>query len=267
MTIRFIAIDLDDTLLDAQGNIPAPAHDAILEAQAAGVLITLATGRMFSAARSYAQKLNIQLPIICYQGALMQKHDAEEPLSCLTLSPQLGSELLGILRELQIYYHGYFGDELYVEVLTEDNQNYARHIGVPIKQADDLGDIMRNLPTMEIMAVLEPNRIDEVEQMLRQQLGQDLFITRFRDYVLEFMHPQAGKDKALQTLTAQYGVERHEVMAIGDGYNDINMLQWAGMGVAVANADEKALAAADWICPSNQEAGVAVAIRRALQKV
>ena len=264
MAIRFIALDLDDTLLDDRGKIPAPAAEAIREAREAGILVTIATGRMFCATRSYARELALDLPLICYQGALIQHHDAERPLACLSLAPQPGRQLLQRLRELEVYYHGYFGDDLYVESITPENKEYARHIGVELRQADYLGDLMEDLPVMEIMAVPEPGRMEAVEADLRERFGQHFHFTRFRDIVLEFMHPQAGKDKALQSLSAQYGIKRHEVMAIGDGHNDITMLQWAGLGVAMDNAEAEVKAAADRVCPSNREAGVASAIRWAM---
>ncbi|MDO4539583.1 MAG: HAD family hydrolase [Syntrophomonadaceae bacterium] len=262
MAIRLLAIDLDDTLLDHAGLIPARALAAVRAAKARGLMVTIATGRMFRAAQPYAELLQLELPLICHQGALLMDRHRHPPLWNKPVPVKPGQDAIELLRQQKVYYHGYFEDDLYTETVNERNLGYARHIGVELKTTPDLSALMEERPAMEIMAVLNPRRIDAMESALKERFGHLLHISRFRNTVLEVMHPEARKEAALKALAERLGVERGEVLAVGDNYNDLEMIKWAGVGVAVANAEEKVKAAADWICPSNEEGGVADALQR-----
>lgn len=262
MAIRLIAIDIDDTLIDRTGRVDPRTVQAIADARQRGIAVTLATGRMFYAARPYAELLELDLPLICCQGGLLQDRHGNPPLWCMTVPVEPAQAALRLLREHKALFHGYFDNEIHAETISTVVGEYAARIGAEYRQTDDLGALLAERPAMEVMAILKPERIDAVEAALRQQAGDELHICRFRDIILEILHPQARKELALQALARQVGAEQHEVLAIGDNYNDLAMIEWAGVGVAVANAEAAVRAAADWVCPSNLEAGVASALKR-----
>jgi Cof subfamily protein (haloacid dehalogenase superfamily) len=150
-----------------------------------------------------------------------------------------------------------------MESLSEEGLFYSRLAGVEIKLIDDLIGGLESYEAMKIMAISNNEEtLLTIEQTLKTKYEDMLHITRSKPHFLEIMHPEADKAKALEIIAKHYGIERHEVMAIGDSYNDIEMLEWAGLGIAMGNAFETVKDAADFVTASNEEEGVAEALRR-----
>jgi Cof subfamily protein (haloacid dehalogenase superfamily) len=236
---------------------------AIQEARQKGVLVTLATGRMFRSAVVYAREMELDLPLITYQGALIKHALSEKTIFHKPLPAELSRDLMGYFKQRGIYYHSYFEDQLYVESITDANQRYARITGVEMVVVDCLEDLLVSKLPLEILAVIpDPEQRQRVEAELFSRYGEKLNISRFKNSYLEILDKEATKLHALQIISHQYRINQAEVMAIGDNYHDISMLQWAGIGVAMGNAYPEVKAVADYVTLSNNEAGVAEAVRR-----
>lgn len=263
MNIKLVAIDLDDTLLDSRLRIAPGCRQAIRQVQARGVMVTLATGRMFRSALPYADQLQVDMPLITYQGALVKVSRSGEELYYQPVPTEPGLEVMDYFDRAGVHYHCYFDDQLCLEKLDEEGLKYAALAGVKPVIVENLKKTIREQPTPKILAVLyKEELLLAMEKELKNRLGDVLNITRSKPYYLEFMHPLAGKGRALETIARHYGIRQREVMALGDSYNDLAMIQWAGLGVAMGNARESVKQAADYVTLSNEEEGVAAALRR-----
>jgi Cof subfamily protein (haloacid dehalogenase superfamily) len=263
MAIKLVAIDLDDTLLDSGLKISANCVRVIQEARKRGVLITLSTGRMYRSALPYAQQLGIDIPLITYQGAWVKNSKTQEDIYYKPVPSDLARQVMQYFEEVGVHYHSYFHDELTMEVFTEEGQFYAGLVGVKAKLVPDLMAELAEHDAMKIMAITDNDKmIIKMEDDLKERFGTDLHITRSKPYFLEVMHREADKARALKVIAEHYGIARKEVMAVGDSYNDIAMIEGAGLGVAMGNSFKAVKDAADFVTMSNDEEGVAEAIRR-----
>jgi hypothetical protein len=151
----------------------------------------------------------------------------------------------------------YVGDLLYVAEVTPEARRYADFQHLEIHAVGDLRAWLDRDPT-KLVAVGDPAALDELEAELEPHFAGRLFISKSLPYFLEFAHPDVSKGSGLEFVAGRLGFRPEETVACGDGENDRELLDWAGFGVAVANAHEDVLARADAVVPSVQEEGVAV---------
>jgi hypothetical protein len=262
MGIRLVAIDLDDTLLDSGLRISPRCVSDIENIRQQGILVTLATGRMYRSALPFALKLGMNIPLITYQGALVKDTYSQEVLYFRPVG-ELAPTVMEFLREQGVYFHTYFDDQLCVESDSPEAIAYSQLAGVELTFMPDLIKASRSLPAFKIMAISnQTSSLDPIEADLRERFGQELFITRSKLHYLEIMHRDANKARALQLVAEHYGIKQADVLAIGDSYNDVGMLAWAGTGIAVGNAPPLVKEAADHVTASNDEDGVAEALEK-----
>lgn len=267
MAVKLLAIDLDDTLLNTDLEIAPACVEAIMEAKEKGVIVTLATGRMNRSAIPYAEQLEIAIPVISYQGALLKNPISGEIMYYKPILKNMGEIIIEYFRKQGVHYHSYFDDSLYMERLSEEGKLYSALSGVKPIITDDLLASLQERDALKIMAISDNESfLLEMEFELKEQYGTELHITRSKPYFLEVMHQEADKANALQVLAEYYGIDRKEVMSIGDSYNDLAMIEWSGLGIAMGNAREIVKEAADFVTTSNVEDGVAQAIRKYVLK-
>ncbi|MGE5391742.1 MAG: Cof-type HAD-IIB family hydrolase [Deltaproteobacteria bacterium] len=262
MPIKLVAIDLDDTLLDSGLQISPECAQAIQAVRDKGILVTLATGRMHRSALPYAQQLNMDLPLITYQGALVKSAFSSEVIYYKPLPRIPAGEIIDFFKARNLHCHAYSDDELFMEELTPEGRYYEELAGIKAVLVDDLSETVRRNDAMKIMAII---RDQELLLALYQELTSqyhELHITRSKPIFLEAMALKANKGLALQVVAEHYGLQREEVLAIGDSYNDLDMIRWAGVGIAMANARPEVKDTADYITSSNDEHGVAEALRK-----
>jgi hydroxymethylpyrimidine pyrophosphatase-like HAD family hydrolase len=201
MTLKLVAIDLDDTLLDSTLSISGPCKSNIRAAREKGVIITLATGRMYSSALPFALQLEVDVPLITYQGALVKNSQTQQVLYYQPLAPDMAVAVLKYFQKAGVHYHSYFNDQLCLESRSEEGMNYAQLAGVE--------------------PLIVPSLVDACRQ----------------------------------------GQEALKIMAVGDSYNDMEMIKWAGLGVAMGNAPAEVKRVANYVTASNDEDGVAQALQ------
>lgn len=263
MSIKLVAIDLDDTLLDSGLKIADNCLQAISQVQQKGILVTLATGRMYPSALPYARQLQVDVPLITYQGALVKNSLSKEILYFHPLPAQPATEIIHFFRQAGVHYHSYLEDQICMESLTPEGRYYESISGIKPVLVNDLLNICSSGKAMKIMGITKDEKLlRNMEQELKDRYGNSLNITRSKPFFLEVMAREANKADALRVVAAHYQIERNQVMAIGDSYNDIEMIAWAGVGVAMGNAWEAVKAAADFVTCSNDEEGVAEALRK-----
>lgn len=258
---RLLATDLDDTLLNDRIEISTANRAALQKAMDLGVLVTIATGRMFRSALPVAGELGIRTPIITYQGALIKDPLTKETLWERPVPLQLARRVLEEGRRADLHINVYVEDSLFVDRITPEGTGYAKLAGVDLNPVGNLSEFLREDP-IKILFIAEPGLLDKLNRELQDKFGPALYITKSKPNYLEFMHPEATKKHGLQALAQRYGIQREEIIAFGDSYNDIDMLEYAGLGVAMGNAPEEIKEKADYVTTDNNEDGVAAAVRK-----
>lgn len=258
--IKLIALDLDETLLRTDLIISPRAKEAIGRAVEGGTAVTLATGRMFSAALPYALELGLDLPLITYQGALV-KYASGNEVYHRPLTQELARDLVEFLLPYGYHLNLYINDELYMLKDSPEGQRYAAMARVPVHLVDNLAEVLSEGPS-KLLVIAESEKLDSLIQDMSGPFSKRANITKSRSNFLEITHPEATKGRALAGLAKNMGLETSQVMAIGDSLNDLDMIKYAGLGVAMENAVQELKDNAQYITRKNDDDGVAEAIEK-----
>ncbi|MEG6615121.1 Cof-type HAD-IIB family hydrolase [Peptococcaceae bacterium 1198_IL3148] len=258
---KLIAIDMDDTLLNNRLEITERSLQAVRRVREKGIHVTLSTGRMFCSAYPYAMQLGIDLPLITYQGALVKNALSGEVLAHKTIPLELARQVVADVQKCGYHINVYTDDKLYVEKVTPVGLDYARICGVDLNPVGDLVAFLQQPPT-KIVVISTESQIDDLKGIMEPIYRDRLHVCKSKPTFLEFSHPKATKGYALAKLAELFNVQQHEVMAIGDSDNDVEMLEYAGMAVVMANARDHIKTLADYITDSNEEDGVAKVLEK-----
>lgn len=259
--IKLVALDLDDTLLLPDGTISQVSKEALIRVRAQGVIVTLATGRMYRSAVQFAKELELDVPIITYQGALIKTSHTEEVWRSVELETNTTRSILQFLESEPVHINLYRGDDLYVKTANEVARQYASFVRVPLHEAGLLSKSHLH-GTIKIVAIGDVGYIrDSLEPRAKELFGGELTINTSRPHFLEIGHREATKSNALAFLGERFDIRREEMLAMGDGVNDLDMLEYVGVGVAMGNADPRVLEVADYITDTNCNDGVAKALK------
>jgi Cof subfamily protein (haloacid dehalogenase superfamily) len=272
---RLLACDIDETLVRFP-NPPSPrVAEAIQQAVAHGVMVVLVTGRAFRRAQPVAQILGLATPIICNHGGSIRGGLDGQMIYRRTMPRALTTELVTWLQGQQVYNLVFDGDQVYHDCLTDevvpDFQVYTR--GEQCGWAHPPGgtpppffarDLRPHVP-LETEVILSTSKshdhLAEVYEHARARWSAQARVLFSHPFGMDTM-PYSSKSEALSWLAEHSSVVQEEVMAVGDGSNDADMLSWAGLGVAMGNGTPEAQAAADVIAPPFDQDGLAWAVER-----
>ena len=255
-SVRGVAMDLDHTILGDSLAFRPRLVDAVAAVRDAGIVPMIATGRMFASARPYARELGVTAPLVCYQGALVADPTSGEWLLHRPMGVALAHEVIDAVSAAGFHMNVYVDDELYVESLNEEAVTYARHARL---EAHAVGDLRAWLdrPTTKIVVVGDPAALDGLQDRLRAAFDGRLFIAKSLPFFLELALPGVSKGAALEFVCGRLGIDPADVVAFGDGANDVELLETAGLGVAVGEADAALGRVAGWRVPGVEQDGVA----------
>ena len=230
--------------------------------------MAVATGRMYRSALRFHRDIGSTLPLICYQGAWIQDPATDKMLRHLPLTKQTALQLLDHFEEphlrslLSINF--YINDRLYVPEITDGTRLYAQRSGIEITEIKDLRRDIPGDPTKVLALCENPEVLDGLLIGMRERYTPaELYLTRSVATFFEATHPLANKGEAVRYLAEELlGLQAANVMAIGDNFNDVEMISYAGVGVAMGNAPDAVKAGADWVAPDVEEDGAAAAIEQ-----
>jgi len=231
-------------------------HAAIAAARAAGIPVVIATGRMFRSVRPYALQAGITEPVVCYQGAVVADPVGGEFLRHVPMPMDEAQEVIEATADLGHTVLCYVDDELYVARETPASDAYAHFQDLTVNVVGDLAAWLTQPPT-KLVTVGDVSAMDALEVVMKARFDRRLYIAKSLPHFLEFAAPSVTKAVGLAFVAERLGFSRKATVAFGDGENDVELLEWAGYGVAVANAHKKVLAVADFVCPSVDEEGLA----------
>jgi len=261
--IRLIVSDLDGTLLSAEHTLPESVVDAVRYCARQGVQFTVATGRPYITAKSIIDKLEIKLPVILCNGAILAQPDGgaieRHGISTAAVADLLlaahrsGLEVL-LFREDEVHT---LGRGVAVDEYERKEQVACRPI-----RPERLGDYADEMDKAILLgSVTESRSLFTAFARRSSSLQASVSLFQSETNYLELVPGQASKGAALRQLAARAGIPLQQVMAIGNQFNDLPMLEAAGIGVAVANSPTELKQAADYVCQSSYSEGVLEAMR------
>jgi len=257
MRYRLMAMDLDDTLLTDELTVSESTRETMKQAMERGVHLTIATGRMFASAQRVAKQVGLNVPIITYQGSLVRNLMDEQVLYERYVPVEAAARLYAHCREHGLHLQTYIEDRLYAAADNNKLQAYAAQSGIPYTIAEDFARMVTTSTRQAKLVVIdEPARLDAMKSELERSLGPNVHLTKSKDHYLELLHQEGTKGHALRFLADHYGIPMEETIAVGDAWNDREMIEAAGLGVAMANAVPGLKELADYITLSNNEDGV-----------
>ena len=217
----------------------------------------LVTGRMFQSVRRYALEAGLDdPPVVCYQGAVVAEPQSGRWLRHVPIPLELARETIRALHDEGFGLNCYVDDELYVAEITPDARRYADFQHLKLHPVGDLLGWLHQPPT-KLVVIDDPEVLDGLEARMKARFDGRLYISKSLPYFLEFASPEVTKGSGLAFLSEHLGFARERTIAFGDGENDVELLEWAGYGVAVENAHERVKALANLVCPRVDEEGVA----------
>ena len=227
--------------------------------------VIVVTGRMFRSVRPYVDEAGIDDPVICYQGAVVADPATGEFLRHVPIPLEVAREAIAAVEAEGYPLNCYVDDELYVAEHTAASEAYASFQNLDVHAVGELLSWLTKPPT-KLVAVGDPVELDGLERRVKAHFGGRLYISKSLPYFLEFASPTVTKASGLSFLAERLGFAQEKTVSFGDGENDVELLDWAGYGVAVRNAHDRVLAVADYVCPPVQEEGVAQVIEAYLAR-
>lgn len=262
---KAISLDLDGTLMDSNKQLPDVNREALWKAIDKGVAVILASGRPLFGVLPVAEKLELKERggyVLAYNGGNIWDCKNEKLIYSKTVPQECVPDICKVARKYDVSPLTYYKDLVISEraedeyVLKEAFCNSAK-----VMQIDDIPAFV-DYPEAKILLVGPHEKLlpakAELEQLYPDIL--DLFFSE--DYFLEVVPKNVGKDISLNELLRQIGIEQSELIACGDGMNDISMIKYAGLGVAMENAYPAVKEAADIVAPKNDDGGVAYIVNK-----
>jgi Cof subfamily protein (haloacid dehalogenase superfamily) len=257
---RLAAVDLDDTLLGPDKIISAANADAIQRLRDAGVTVTLASGRRHENMIRFHRQLDLKGLIVSCNGALVRDAETNEILQQRLLPAERAAQVVEAGNALGITQNYYHTDgTVYAREKNQWTALYERRTGSEVVAVGDLTQFQGE-SVLKLIWIDSPERIAALREATQTKYS-DLYVTPTDPEYLEFMEAKVSKAAGVAIVAERLKVSQSEIMAFGDGSNDLPMLKWVGCGVAMANASETVKLAANRVAPpGNPETSFARAV-------
>ena len=263
--IKLCTIDLDGTLFDKNKNISNENIEAIKKSKENGCKIVICTGRPISGVKPVIEKLDLlsnEDYVVCYNGSKIINVGTNEVIFSKLIDGKTVKEIYHIARSMNLYYHAFRDNE---ELITFKHNPYT-DVEARINNIEDhlidFETINDDEKFLKCMIVDEKENLDEAMNTIPKELYDKYSIVRSAGIFLEFLNKETNKGLALVALAKYLNIDISETMAIGDAGNDLDMIKFAGIGVAMENGYDYVKKAANYITASNEESGVAKALNK-----
>lgn len=263
MDYKLLVLDIDGTLTNSKKEITPRVFDALKKAQEKGVKIVLASGRPTYGIVPVAKQLELEKNggyILSFNGGKIINAETNEVIYQKTLPEEMPALLYDLAQEYKVNIMTYL-DETIITPKAEDKyvEIESRINKMKVRQVEDFKSFV-NFPVTKCLMVEDGDYLAGVEQKVKARVGETLSVLRSEPFFLEVMPKNIDKAYSLGKLLEHMGLTKEEMIACGDGFNDRSMIEFAGLGVAMANAQEPVKAVADLVTVSNDEDGVAVVV-------
>lgn len=259
MKYKMVVMDIDDTLIKDDKTISTAVKNAIEKAQKMGVKVVLASGRPTFAMRKLEKELELDKYgsyIISFNGAVVTESAGDRDIFKIPVKMMDAHELYDVSKEYGLFIQTYLGDN----IVTEENNAFteieAEITGMEIKIVDDFKKSV-DRDVIKLIMLEEPEKLKKAGEEIAKRFTGRFSVAISKPFFLEFTDNGIDKASAIDFLVKREGITKEEVIAIGDSYNDLSMIKYAGLGVCMANGKEDVKKESDYIAPSNEEDGVA----------
>lgn len=262
MKIKLIAVDIDDTLLNTKKEITSKTKQSLMDAQEKGIKLAVCSGRLPYGVRPFASELDVFNHGGYYfgfnGGAVLNSRN--ERISATYLDSKYIEPVYSLLRDTNITVMVHKGDDIFADRKVNAYTHIEPEvIGIPLILVDDIAEYVDwNLHKMLLCG--EPEELKRTEKLLKEKFGSELDIYLSAPWFLEVMPKGINKGIGLEIICKDMGISPGEAIAFGDSFNDIPMIETAGMGVAMGNAEDEVKAAADMIADDCDSDGIAKAL-------
>ncbi len=256
---RLLALDLDGTLLTPQKQITPRTFELLCQVSQAGMKLIIATGQTAQVLRAVAAGLPLAAPQIIENGALVIDLVRDVILHEQLIPAELILPALARLRASGFHRAYHTHERVYVDKGTPRASSWYRP---PVPPAIEVEDVASLYPRrcIKIAGIGAAEMLRARRREFEDLFAGRLYVTQSSFDLLEFLHPAVSKGHALKIIAADLGIRPDEVVAVGDNHNDLGMLRFAGLGVAMGNAHQEVKTEADYVTGSNSEEGVAALI-------
>ncbi len=260
MAYEILVLDIDGTLTNSQKEISDKTLDAVLKIQERGHKVVLASGRPTPGVLPMAEKLKLQEYegyILSYNGAKIINCKTGEVIFQKTLPKEIIPRLHAAAVRNQVGIISYEDNCIVTDMEIDEFMEKEAFInGITIKKVHNFSEYV-NFDVNKCLITGPGEILEEVERIMKAEFGNQISVYRSEPFFLELMPQNIDKAFSLSKLLEYLGLSKEQMISCGDGYNDLTMIQYAGMGVAMANAQEVVKKAADYITFSNDDDGVA----------
>lgn len=262
---KLIALDLDGTLLNSAKEISTRNREAISAARAQGVYVILASGRPYIGMKKYIQQLGMTGSddyVLCFNGARVERVSDGYVINSRMLKGSDAKKVAYYAAQFGLNTHAFSPER---GLITPQANTYTQHeansngIDFSIMDFSQLDD---HEPIVKTMMIDPPELLEKIAMALPSELTQHYTVVRSAPFFLEFIHPQANKGLGIAALAKYLGIPAEQVICCGDAGNDLHMLQYAGLGVAMGNATDDVKAIADYITADHNNSGIAQVIEQ-----
>ncbi|MBP3040716.1 sugar-phosphatase [Bacillaceae bacterium Marseille-Q3522] len=267
---KLIAIDMDGTLLNDQQEVTTEVMETLHAARAIGVKIVLCSGRPIGGIRRYLKELQLTEEgdyVIAFNGALVQNAHTNEVVSEISLEYDDLVDLYKLSLELNTPMHFFDATEVYTPNRDISKytvlESYLTHVPLHFRNVEEMP---KDMMIPKVMYIDDPEKLVHTIASIPATVREKYTMVRSSPYFFEILHPKVGKGNAVKQLAEYLGIKQEEVMSIGDNGNDLSMIAYAGCGVAMANAIPEVKEIANFHTLSNNNNGVAHAIRELVLK-
>lgn len=267
MKYKLIALDLDGTLKNSNNEVSERTKTALMKAQELGAKIVLASGRPTYGLRKESVLLELDKYegfLLSFNGARVSSVKSEETIFEQTLSVEQIRQAYDRSKEFNLACLTYDGEYVVSEDIDDHYVQYEYSINnMAGKKIDSFKDYVKE-PVNKVLLTGEPDYVGSILDDFKEPFGDELSIYRSAPFFVEIMAQGIDKAASLDRLVKHMGIKREEVIAFGDGYNDLSMIEYAGMGISMANGVDEVRKKADFVTLSNDEDGIAYALEKFL---
>lgn len=269
MSYKMIVSDIDGTLLNSNHQLDDITCDAVEKAVQSGKIVVLATGREYCGAEHLAEKLGLNTHLICCNGATIVDLKTRKEIYSKLIDRDTAYKIIEACKKNQIYCRPNIDGVLYVHFDDPYYTFYTTMFGDDstknICGYSDIASYMKEGCAIDQLSitVLEDTNINGLREDIN---GLDVTLLESNQVAYDIIAKGASKGEGVKFLADIYGISPEEIIAVGDSYNDICMIQYAGLGVAMENGVDDVKEAANLICPSNDDVGVVSLIDNYLLK-
>lgn len=264
---KLLALDMDGTLLKNDGTISEITKQSLLEARKKGIRIVIATGRPIQGITRYLEELKLigdDDYVLAYNGSIVYNTKTLTTLIKNGISGKDAKEIFNLSKKLNAEFHGFTEEGCIAPHKNKYTEGEELHNKAKIIITDFENDLNDDKFVIKVMMMEEPSKLDSIISNIPEEFLKKYNVVRSTPFMVEFMNKNCNKTSGLKSLAEHLNISQDEIIACGDAENDIDMIEYAGLGVAMDNASDFVKSKADYITDSNEKDGIAKVISQYL---